>query len=46
MTTAQKEALKKMSEQNLGAVVTRFGWTWLHDIRESEEKALAVLEVL
>jgi len=46
MTSDQKLALRMMSERNLGAVVTRFGWTWPCQIRHSEEIASAVVEVL
>ncbi len=43
MTQIQKQALKMMAEKNIGAIVTRFGYTWPCDIRESEEKAAAVV---
>lgn len=46
MTNYQRAALKAMAEENLGAIVTKFGWTWPQDIRESDEKALEVLIVL
>ena len=46
MTDTQKQALAAMSSRNLGAVVTRLGWTWPHMIRSNEDAALAVLEVL
>lgn len=43
----QRTALWLMREQNLGAVLTSgLGWVWPQQIRESEQAALAVLEVL
>jgi len=46
MGEIQKQALKMMAEQNIGAVITRFGWTWPHHVEESEEKAQAVISRL
>lgn len=46
MTNTQREALKLMRKQNVAAVVTRLGWTWLQHVRESEEAASAVMDVL
>lgn len=43
---AQRTALGIMRERNLGAVLTVIGWVWPHQIRESEQAALAVVEVL
>lgn len=46
MTALQRLALRAMSDRNLGALVTRYGWTWPHHVRESEEVAKAVLDAL
>lgn len=45
-TIYQRLALKAMADDNVGAVVTKFGWTWPQGVRESEEKAIAVLAAL
>lgn len=46
MSTIQRQALQMMSDENRGAIVTRFGWTWPCDIRQSDEKAQAVVDTL
>lgn len=46
MSEAQREALRRMSERRIGALITRFGWTWPQHVRDSEDAALAVLEAL
>ncbi len=46
MTSDQKQALRMMSEQNIGAVVTRFGWTWPETVRNNEEAAGEVIRIL
>lgn len=46
MTPTQKQALRMMADKNIGAVVTRFGWTWTCHVRESDEKASAVIAAL
>jgi hypothetical protein len=33
-----------MNENNVGAVVTRRGWTWRQDVRTDEDAAQAVVE--
>jgi len=44
MTATQREALAKMYDKNLGAVlVNGYGWVWPQMIRESNEVAVAVL---
>ena len=46
MTYYQKLALQVMADDNIGAVITKFGWTWPQHVRDSEEKAIAVLSAL
>jgi hypothetical protein len=46
MTSDQKQALRMMSEQNIGAMVTRFGWTWPETVRNNEEAAGEVIRIL
>ena len=45
-TTYQRMALQAMADDNVGAIVTKFGWTWPEHVRQSEEKAIAVLAAL
>lgn len=44
MTENQRKALRWLRARNLGAVVTRLGWTWPVHVRNDEDAALAVLE--
>lgn len=46
LSERQRRALALLSKRNLGATVTRFGWTWPDDVRRSEEHAAAVIEAL
>ena len=39
-------ALRLMDDKNLGAVLTRLGWTWPNNVRTSDDSACAVLEAL
>ena len=46
MDEQQKLALRMMDERRLGAVLTRLGWTWPQDVRESNDAAAAIIETL
>ena len=46
MTDLQREALRLLDAHNIGAVVTRLGWTWPDHVRKSEEAAAEVVRVL
>jgi hypothetical protein len=46
LTYNKRMALAVMAEDRIGAVVTKFGWTWPQGVREDEEKAIAVLAAL
>ena len=46
MTSDQKLALRMMSDRNIGAMVTRFGWTWPETVRNNEEAAGEVIRIL
>ena len=46
MDEQQKLALRMMDERRLGAVLTRLGWTWPQDVRESTDAAAAIIETL
>lgn len=46
MTPTQRAALAAMDRRNLGAVLTRRGWTWPEDVRHDEVAAIEVLRVL
>jgi hypothetical protein len=43
MTQIQREALRLMAEQNLGAVNFGKGWIYVNDVRESESAAWTVV---
>ncbi len=46
MTSDQKQALRMMAAQNIGAMVTKFGWTWPETVRNNEEAAGEVIRIL
>ena len=46
MTGDQKQALRMMAERNIGAMVTRFGWTWPETVRNNDEAAGEVIRIL
>ena len=46
MNTIQKQAMAILNRDNASAIKTAQGWIWLQDIRESEEAARAVLEMV
>ena len=46
MNETQRKALRRMYRDNLGAVVTRLGWTWPVHVRQNPDAAQAVLEAL
>ena len=46
MTSDQKQALRMMSDRNIGAMVTRFGWTWPETVRNNEDAAGEVIRIL
>ena len=46
MTSDQKLALRMMSDRNIGAMVTRFGWTWPETVRNNEGAAGEVIRIL
>lgn len=46
MNATQKEACRLMDEQNLGAIVTKFGWTWKETCRRNQEAAVEVVRIL
>ena len=46
MTSDQRLALRMMADQNIGAIVTRFGWTWPCTIEKNEEAASEVVRIL
>jgi hypothetical protein len=46
MTETQHEALHLLNAHNIGAVITRLGWTWPDHVRKSEAAAGEVVRVL
>jgi hypothetical protein len=46
MTSDQNQALRMMAAQNIGALVTKFGWTWPETVRNNEEAAGEVIRIL
>jgi hypothetical protein len=46
MTEKQKQALKMMAASNTAALLTRLGWTWPQDVRESDDAAAAIIETI
>ncbi len=46
MTATQKEACRLMDHHNIGAMLTKFGWTWKNACRNSEEVAAEVVRLL
>ena len=46
MNATQKEACRLMDEHNLGAIVTKFGYTWKETCRRNPEAAVEVVRIL
>lgn len=46
MNATQKEACRLMNDNNLGAIVTKFGWTWVATCRTNLEAAVEVVRIL
>jgi len=50
MTARQREALRAMADRQIGALLTRRGWTWREHVRasgpEGRDAAEAILERL
>lgn len=46
MNATQKEACRLMNDNNLGAIVTKFGWTWVVDCLTNPEAAIEVVRIL
>jgi len=46
LTSDQKLALRLMASENIGAIVTKFGWTWPCTIEASENAAGEVVRIL
>ena len=46
MSAIQKQAMTILNRDNASAIKTAQGWIWKQDIRESEEAARAVLEMV
>lgn len=46
MSEIQKQALKIMADKNIGAIITKFGWTWPETCRNNEDAAKEVVKKL
>jgi hypothetical protein len=46
LTGDQKQALRMMAERNIGAMVTKFGWTWPETVRNNDAAAGEVIRIL
>jgi hypothetical protein len=46
MNATQRAALMAMDQRNVGAIITRFGWTWPEDVRSNPEAAKEVFRKL
>lgn len=46
MTSTQKQALKMMAAENIGAMITKFGWTWPVTIENNDLAAIEVVRIL
>jgi hypothetical protein len=46
MTQTQKQALKMMANENIGAMLTKFGWTWPVTVERNELAAVEVVRIL
>ena len=46
MTSDQKQALRMMADRNIGAMVTKYGWTWPETVRNNEDAAGEVIRIL
>ena len=46
MTATQKKACEMMDRHNLGAIVTKFGYTWKETCRKNEAAADEVVRIL
>jgi hypothetical protein len=46
MNEVQKEACRLMDVHNIGAIITRFGWTWKETCRNNADAAAEVVAKL
>lgn len=46
MTETQKLAVQMMDRNLIGAMVTKFGWTWPETCRKNEDAAKEVVRIL
>jgi hypothetical protein len=46
MNETQKEACRLMDKENLGAIVTKYGWTWKETCRNNPDAAREVVLIL